>query len=228
MGLIEDIVLVVANYGPSLLNAMVLTLELTAIGFVIGFGLGILVSIGRLYAPAPLRVILATYVEVIRGTPMLVQLFFIYYVTPTLGVKFDPLTASVVAIGLNSAAYQAEYFRMAFTSVPREQWEAALSVGFSKWGALVNVIMPQALRLVIPALTNELIYLLKYSSIAYFVTVPELVYVSRIIGARTLLHVPIYVTTAVFYIALATVLFRFSRALEEKVAIPGLVVRGRI
>jgi polar amino acid transport system permease protein len=210
-----------------MLEAISLTLELTATGFTIGLALGLLTAIGRTYGPLPLRTVLAAYIEAIRGTPMLVQLFFVYYATPSLGIRLDPLTASIVAIGLNSAAYQAEYFRMAFGAIQRDQWDAALSIGLSKWGAIRSVVVPQAVRIVIPALTNEAIYLLKYSSIAYFVTVPELVYVSKVIGARTLLHIQIYTISAAFYIAAATLLLKLTRTVESKVAVPGLVVRGR-
>lgn len=228
MSFLEDILLLTRSYGLDLLNAVGLTLELTAVGFAIGLALGLLIAIGRTYGPLPVRAVLAAYIEIVRGTPMLVQLFFIYYATPSLGIMMDPLTASIVAIGLNSAAYQAEYFRMAFNTVQRGQWEAALSIGLSKWGAIRDVVLPQAVRIVIPALTNEAIYLLKYSSIAYFVTVPELVYVSKIIGARTLLYIQIYTISAAFYITVATLLLKLTKTVENRVAIPGLVIKGRI
>jgi len=228
MGFAEEIVYLVSTYGVSLFNAMLLTLEITSIGFTLGVLLGLPISLGRVYGPLPLKALLAAYIELIRGTPMIVQLFFIYYALPLVGIKLDAFTASIIAIGLNSAAYQAEYFRMAFGAVPREQWEAALSIGLSKWNTITNVIIPQGVRIAIPALTNELIYLLKYSSIAYFVTVPETVYVSKVIGAKTLLHIQIYTITAVFYIVVAVVLTKSAKKLEERVSIPGLVVKGRI
>lgn len=224
---LQDLYNLIASNSSTLVDAMVLTLEITFIGFTAGIALGLLISLGRRYGPLPLRIILASYIELIRGTPMLVQLFFIYYALPTVGVKLDAFSASILAIGLNSAAYQAEYFRMAYGAVPREQWEAALSIGLGKGGALVNVIIPQAVRIVMPALTNEAIYLLKYSSIAYFVTVPELVYVSKVIGARTLMYMEIYTFTAVFYIIVTIALFKASEILQSRIAIPGLVVRGR-
>ncbi|MEM4489903.1 MAG: amino acid ABC transporter permease [Desulfurococcaceae archaeon] len=227
MDFVEEILYLTSNYGPDLLNAMLLTIEITFIGFSIGLLLGLPISLGRVYGPLPLKVILATYIEFIRGTPMIVQLFFIYYALPIMGITLDAFTASIIAIGLNSAAYQAEYFRMAFGAIQREQWEAALSIGLSRLTVLTSVVLPQGMRIAIPALTNEIIYLLKYSSIAYFVTVPELVYVSKIIGARTLLHIQIYTVTAVFYISMSIILTKFAKIIEEKTAIPGLVLKGR-
>lgn len=228
MNFIEEISYLASTYGPDLLNAMLLTIEITTIGFSIGLLLGLPISLGRIYGPLPLKVILAMYTELIRGTPMVVQLFFIYYALPIAGVRLDAFTAGIIAVGLNSAAYQAEYFRMAFGAIQHEQWEAALSIGLSKHAALVNVVIPQGIRIAIPALTNEIIYLLKYSSIAYFVTVPELIYVSKIIGAKTLLHIQIYTITAIFYILMTIILTKSARIIEEKVTIPGLVLKGRL
>ncbi|MGB9826916.1 MAG: amino acid ABC transporter permease [Thermosphaera sp.] len=228
MGFIDEVAYLVSMYGSDLLNAMLLTLVIAFTGFTIGIILGLPASLGRIYGPKPLGAVIASYIELIRGTPMIVQLFLVYYALPIIGVKLDAFTSSIIAIGLNSAAYQAEYFRMAFGAVPREQWEAALSIGLSKWSALLNVIIPQGIRIVIPALTNESIYLLKYSSIAYFVTVPETVYVSKVIGAKTLLHIQIYSVTAVFYVLMTLILTTLARRLEEKISIPGLVVKGRV
>jgi polar amino acid transport system permease protein len=227
MDFIDSIYSLIVRYRADLLNATVLTLELTIASFTIGFVLGLLISVGRTYGHTLLKVPLATFIEIIRGTPMIVQLFYIYYVLPAFGVKLDALTASLVAIGLNSSAYQAEYFRMSFGAIQRGQWEAALSIGLSKWSAVFNIIIPQGLRIVIPALLNELIYLLKYSSVAYFVTVPELIYTSKIIGARTLLHLQIYTVVAVFYIVVSTLFTTIMSLVEKKSRIPGLVIRGR-
>lgn len=102
-----------------------------------------------------------------------------------------------------------------------------MSIGLSKWSAVFNIIIPQGLRIVIPALLNELIYLLKYNSVAYFVTVPELIYTSKIIGARTLLHLQIYTVVAVFYIVVSTLFTKIMSLVEKKSRILGLVIRGR-
>lgn len=225
MNFVEGLIEIIVKYRGELASSMLLTLQITALSFLIGLLLGLAISIGRTHGPFFVKAPLIMYIEVIRGTPMLVQLFFVYYALPIFGIRLDPYTASVLAIGLNSAAYQAEYFRMAFGAIPREQWEAALSIGLSRWSTLVNIIIPQGVRIAVPALTNEAIYLLKYSSIAYFVTVPELVYVSRVIGSRTLLYLQIYTISALFYIAVAFTLTKIASVIERRAAIPGLVVK---
>jgi polar amino acid transport system permease protein len=156
-----------------------------------------------------------------------VQLYLIYYAIPQVGIKLDALTASVIAFELNSAAYQAEYWRAALNSVPRTQWEAALSLGLSKWKALRKVIVPQAWRVVMPALTNELVYLLKYSSLAAFVTLPELVYTGSIIAAKTFMYVEVYSLIAVIYVIIAMAVSEGLGLVERRHHIPGLGTRVR-
>ena len=224
--MIAGIIEILSSYGHLLLYGLRNTLILTAVSFVIGFSLGSLIAVGRVYGPAWLRALLAAYVELIRGTPMLLQLFILYYALPDIGVKLSAMTAAILGMGLNSAAYQSEYIRASIKAVPSGQWEAALSIGMSKLQAILDIIMPISLRSALPALTNELVYLLKYSSIAYFLTVIELVYAGKIIGAETFMYVQVYTIIAIIYLAFSLLITRGMKLLEQKVMIPGLAVEA--
>jgi polar amino acid transport system permease protein len=215
------------RYIHLLLHGFETTLLLTAAGFTIGFLLGLLIALGRMYGPKPLRWLLIAYVELVRGTPMILQLFLLYYALPQVGVKLSALTAAILGMGLNSAAYQSEYMRASFSAVPSGQWEAALSLGMTRSQAIAYVVLPIGLRTVIPALTNELVYLLKYSSIAYFLAVVELVYAGKIIGSETFAYLEVYTLIAIIYFALSLLITRAMKRLEAKVMIPGLAVSAR-
>ncbi len=222
--MIGDIAYIVEEYWPLLLEGLKNTLIITAVSYAIGVILGLALALIRVYGPRPAAAAVTAYVEAIRGTPMLVQLFIIYYSLPAFGIVLDPLTAAIAAIGLNSGAYQAEYFRGAISAIPRGQWEAALSIGLRKWQAVRHVIIPQTWRVALPAMTNELIYLLKYSSIAYFVTVPELVFMGKYIGSKTYMYIQVYTIIAMIYVALALIASEGMARLEKKLSIPGISV----
>lgn len=222
--MIQELIRISANYGKDLVNAFVLTLQLTFLSFLFGIGGGLALSILRTVAPEPIKIKLRLLVELIRGTPMTVQLFFIYYALPVLGFKLDPFVAALIALGINSAVYQSEYLRSAINSIPRNQWEAALSLGFSRLSLMLNIVIPQAIRIALPALTNELIYLLKFSSIAYFITLPELVYVAKWIGSKTFAYIEIYTVVALLYVVAAFIISEIMNSISKKLSIPGLTI----
>jgi polar amino acid transport system permease protein len=213
---------VFAQFGPLFVSGFEMTLILAASGFVTGFLLGVPISLAETYGFKPARWLAVAYVELIRGTPMLVQLFILYYALPQVGINLDAFTAAALGLGINSAAYQAEYFRGAILSIPAGQMEAAISVGLKKRQAILGIILPQSLRLVIPAWTNEVVYLVQYSSVAYLVTVMELTAVAGYVGARTFQYVPIYAVVALIYLATTLAIVRVSRHFEGRFAIPGL------
>jgi len=159
---------------PALLRGTVVTLEITGISISIGFILGILLALGRIYGNKSIYIVATTYVEVIRGTPLLTQLFLLYFGLPSIGIMLSPFLAAIIGMGLNSGAYQAEYFRGAIQAVKSGQMMAARSVGMNKFKAVRYIILPQMLRIVIPSWSNELIYLVKYSSLAYMIQAPVL------------------------------------------------------
>jgi polar amino acid transport system permease protein len=220
-----NVVSVLVDYWPLLLQGLKVTLLLAASGFVIGFVIGLPTSLAEVFGPGPLKWLATGYVEVIRGTPMLVQLFIIYFALPQVGVRFDAVTSAIIGMGINSGAYQAEYFRGAIRSVPAGQMDAALSLGMRRLQAMVHVVLTQALRLAIPAWTNEAVYLLQYSSIAFLVTVVELTAAGELIAVRTFQFVEIFAVVGLIYLAMTVAIVRFSRTIEGRVEIPGVSSR---
>lgn len=207
---------------PSLLKATTVTLELTGISIAIGLILGILLALGRLYGNKPIYAIATTYVEFIRGTPLLVQLFIFYFGLPSIGINISPFFSALAAFSLNSGAYQAEYFRGAIQSIKGGQMLAARSIGMSRFKGIVFIVIPQALRLVIPSWSNELIYLVKYSSLAYMVQVPELMARGKIIASRNFRTFEVFLVVAFIYLVVVLILSKVLDLVEEKVKIPGL------
>lgn len=208
--------------GPRLLDGTAVTLELTAICITSGFIIGLAVSLGRVYGNKLVYGITTTFVEMVRGTPLLVQLFIIYYGLPDVGILLNPLLAAGIALGINTSAYQAEYFRGAIQSVSSGQMTAARSIGMSRIGAIKSVILPQALRLAIPSWSNELIYMLKYTSLAFTVGAPELMAKAKIIAARNFRYLEVFIIVAFIYIIIVTGFTKVLDVVEEKVKIPGL------
>ncbi len=213
---------ILSKYHTLFLTGLRNTLTLTATAFSIGFVLGVIIAVLREFGPRPLRPLLAAYVEIIRGTPMLLQLFIIYYALPSLGIVLPPLLAAILGMGLNSAAYQSEYYRAAIRAIPRGQYEAALSLGMTKWQMISSLVIPVMIRIAFPSMVNEMVYLLKYSSIAYFLTVIELTYAAKIIGSETFAYLEVYTIIAIVYFALSMAIVRICKFIERKTSIPGL------
>ncbi len=207
---------------PALLGGTGVTVELTAICIAAGFVLGWALALGRIYGGRFVYAVCTGYVEFVRGTPLLVQLFFLYYGLPDVGVVLPPLLAAGIAMGLNTAAYQAEYFRGAIRSIPRGQVEAAYALGMSRFQAFRHIVLPQAMRIVIPAWSNELIYMLKYSSLAFVVGVPELMGRANLIAARNFRYFELYLIVAGIYIALVWTLAGIISLFERRFKVPGL------
>ncbi len=220
-----------ASILPRLLDATVTTLELTAASIVLGLLVGILLALGRVYGARPVRWLTNGYIQFFRGTPLLVQLLIVYYGLPPylamVNIRLTPLVAAVIGLGLNSAAYQAEYFRGAIQAVRSGQMMAARSIGMSRAKAIIYVVLPQALRLVIPSWSNELIYSIKYSSLAYFITLPELTFVGKKVALNTARTFEAYLVVAAIYLVIVIVVSRLLTVLENRVRVPGLgVSRG--
>jgi polar amino acid transport system permease protein len=213
---------------PQLARGLVVTLEITATCILIGIFLGLVLAIGRVYGRHVFRWLSSAYVQFFRGTPLLVQLLMIYYGLPTWGVRLSPFLAGILALGLNTSAYQAEYFRGAIQAVKGGQMMAARSLGMTLPQALRYVILPQALRLVIPPWSNELILMLKYSSIVYMVTVMDLMGVGKTIGASTFRYFEVFTIVAMIYLAVVLLVSWLLRLLERRVRVPGLGAAGRL
>jgi polar amino acid transport system permease protein len=207
---------------PKLLEGTVVTVELTIIAIIIGIFIGIPVAMGRVYGNKPIYAICTFFVEIIRGTPLLTQLFILYFGLPSVGIMLSPFTAAMIGLGINSAAYQAEYFRGAIQSVKREQLIAAYSIGMNQMQAIRHIVLPQMFRLVIPSWSNELIYLLKYSSMAYMIQAPEIMSQGRSIASRNFRTFEVFIIVALIYFVLVSILSKILDMAENKFRIPGL------
>ena len=207
---------------PALVGGLRFTLELWALTLVFGGVLGILIAVARVYGRSPIYYASTIYVEIIRGTPLLVQLFILYYGLPQLGIVLPGFIAAVIAFSINTAAYQAEYFRGAIQSVRGGQMEAAEALGMTKVQIIRRIVLPQAMHMVIHPWSNEAIVMLKATSLAFMVTVPELMFVGRIIAARTYRNLEVFITVAVLYIIVVLFFTQFLDWVEKKTVIPGL------
>lgn len=220
--------------GPQLAAGAFVTVYLTILSMLFGLAIAVPLSVARVYGGRFLQGISLAYTELIRGTPLLAQLFFLYFGLPIAGFLsgFEsvgqggvPQAAAFVAVlgfTINSSAYQAEYIRSALQSVDPGQLTAARAVGLSKSQGIRHVVLPQGLRYAIPGWTNEFIYLIKYSSLASFIAVPELFRRARDVGSDTFEFTDIYLVVAVFYLALVLTTSLAMSRLETTVAIPGL------
>jgi cystine transport system permease protein len=188
------------------------TLAFAVAAMVGGLVLGFPVAILRLAPWAPLRWPAALYVSVFRGTPLLVQLFVIYYGLPGIGIEFTPVTAGILALSLNAGAYLSESLRGAILGIGRGQWNAGFSLGLTYPQTLGLVILPQALRTAVPAMSNTLISLIKDTALVSVITVTELMLVTKELISVTFRPLPLYVAAAVVYWLLSL----FFEALQRR------------
>ncbi len=152
---------------------------------------------------------------------MIVQLFLIYYGLPDMGILLDRLPAAIIALGINSSAYQAEYFRGAILSIDEGQGLAAQALGMTKQQAIVNIILPQALRLVLPPWSNEVIYMVKYTSVAFLIAVPELMARGKMLISKTFKPLETLFWVGVIYVIVLSIIAKIVDMVERKLAIPG-------
>ena len=214
--------LIARNLWPLAKAAITVTIPLTVISFVIGLVIALVVALGRLSKNVVLSNISRFYISIIRGTPLLVQLFIIFYALPQAGIKLEPFPAAVIAFSLNVGGYAAEIIRSAIQSIPKGQWEAAETIGFNYVGALRRIILPQATRVAVPPLSNTLISLVKDTSLASTILVTELLRAAQVVAAPTFQFFALYGTAAVYYWIICLVLSfgqnRLERRLERYVA----------
>ena len=202
-----------------LLEALVTgTIPLTFITFVLGLALALVLALARISKIWPLRWIAAIYISLFRGTPLLVQLFLIFYGLPAIGILFDPWTSAIIGFSLNVAAYAAESIRGAILSVPKAQWEAASTVGLTHTQTLFRIILPQAARVAIPPLSNTLISLVKDTSLASTVLVTEIFRKAQEIAAPTFEFFTLYGLAAVYYWVVSQILTVLQQLLEKKLS----------
>ncbi|WP_209298791.1 amino acid ABC transporter permease [Aeromonas jandaei] len=206
----------VDSFWPLLSAGLIFTVPLTLITFVLGILLGLLVALARLYGPTPLVALVRFYVWLIRGTPLLVQLFLIFYGLPSAGIVLDAFTAAVIGFTLNIGAYSSEIIRATLAAIPKGQWEAAYSIGMNWPQVMWRVILPQAARIAVPPLSNTFISLVKDTSLAAAVTVPELFQAAQRLASVTYEPLILYSETALIYLMFSSVLSTLQDRLERK------------
>jgi cystine transport system permease protein len=218
----EDLSLVLTSLGPIVLGAIGGTIPLALVSFALGLVIAVAVALMRLSKIRVVSALARFYVSVIRGTPLLVQLFVIFYGLPSIGLLVDPWPSAIAAFSLNVGGYGAEIVRAAILSVPKGQWEAAHVIGMSNRVALRRIILPQAARVSVPPLSNTFISLVKDTSLASLILVTELFRQTQEIAAFSGEFMILYLEAAVVYwvvcLALSAVQNRLEKRLDRYVA----------
>ena len=208
--------ILIDSFPNILINGLTVTLPLTIISFVLALVIALITALVQTAKIPVLRQLARFYVWVIRGTPVLVQLFVVFYGLPSLGVLIDPFPAAVACFAINEGAYCAETMRGALESVPQGQLEAGYCVGMTWWQIMRRIVLPQALRTAVPALSNSLIGMIKDTSLASNITVAELFMAGQRVAARTYIFLPIYCEVAVVYLLFCTVVTKLQSLLERQ------------
>lgn len=201
---------------PTLLAATPVTLGFALGAMLLGLPLGLLVALARLSPFAALRGLSSLFVSFMRGTPLLVQIFVIYYGLPSLGITLNPVMGGVIALTLNAAAYLSETIRAAILSIPKGQWEAATSLGLTSGQTMRLIVLPQATRVALPSLSNTLIGLVKDTSLVSVITVVELLRSAQLVIARTFEPFGPYLAAALIYWLISSLLELVQKALERR------------
>ncbi|MDF2548208.1 MAG: cysteine transporter permease [Anaerosolibacter sp.] len=202
------------SFIPLLQAGLVFTVPLALVSFVLGLGLALLTALARISGIKVLEAIARFYVWIVRGTPLMVQLFIIFYGLPKAGIIIDAWPAAVIGFTLNVGAYASETIRAAIQSIPRGQWEAAYSVGMSYPQVLRRIVLPQAARVSVPPLANSFISLVKDTSLAASITLTEMFQIGQRITAATYEPLWVYIEVAFIYLMICTVLSRLQNYLE--------------
>ncbi len=205
-----------ARFLPSLLTSAGMTVLLSVASFPLAVLLGLVIAIGRLHAPRPIAMVLGAYVELIRGTPLMFQLFVLFYLLPELGLVLPALAAGIAGLAINYSAYEAEIYRAGLQAIPDGQMEAALSLGMSRRLALGRVIVPQAVRIVIPPVTNDFIALFKDTSVCSVITLTELTKQYSILANTYGGVIEFGLAAALLYMVMSLPLSWFSRWFEAR------------
>ncbi|MGI3903932.1 MAG: amino acid ABC transporter permease [Janthinobacterium lividum] len=215
-----------SSFGPLLWAGLVFTVPLTLLSFALGLSLGSVVALIRLFGPRPLIPVVRFYVWIIRGTPLLVQLFLIFYGLPSIGIVLDALPAALIGFTLSVGAYTSEIVRAVIEAVPRGQWEASASIGMTGAQTLRRTILPQAARIAVPPLSNTFISLVKDTSLAAAITVPEMFQAAQRLVSTTYEPLILYVEVALLYLMFSSVLSSLQSWLEHRQSMSGGFARA--
>jgi His/Glu/Gln/Arg/opine family amino acid ABC transporter permease subunit len=188
----------VENLGP-LLAGLLITIELTFVVIILSLGFALLVALGGMSRWPLLRWPIKAYIEIMRGTPLLLQLIYIYYVLPEVGIRLNAFVAGVVGLSLNYSAYISEVYRGGILAVPKGQHDAAAALGMTRVLAMRRIVLPQAIRIVIPTLGNYFISLFKDTALCSVVSIQEVVFTAQILAARNFQYFTLYTVVAAMY-----------------------------
>ena len=206
--------------APVMLTGAGYTLLFAIASMVGGLALGFPTAVMRMSSWAVVRWPAALYVSVMRGTPLLVQIFVIYYGLPSVGIEFTPVTAGVLALSLNAGAYLSESLRGAIDSISVGQWRASFSLGLGYWQTLSHIVLPQALRIAVPSMSNTLISLIKDTSLVSVIAVTELMLATKELISTTFQPFPLYLAEAGVYWVLSSSFEQVQRWMEKRLAFP--------
>ncbi len=205
----------VENLGP-LLAGLLITIELTFVVIVLSLGFALLVALGGMSRWRLLRWVIKAYIELIRGTPLLLQLIYIYYVLPEIGIRLDAFTAGVIGLTLNYSAYISEVYRGGILAVPKGQHDAAAALGMTRALAMRRIVLPQAIRIVIPTLGNYFISLFKDTALCSVVSIQEVVFTAQIVAARNFQYFTLYTVVGAMYFLVSFPAARLVGWLERR------------
>jgi polar amino acid transport system substrate-binding protein len=212
----EKAPVVVAKFLPTLLKGALVTICISVLSMMLAIVLGLVLAVMRLYGNIWLQRISTAYIEVYRGTPLLIQLYVLYYGLPSVGIAMSAFAAAILGLGMNYAAYEAEIYRAGIQSIPRGQTEAALSLGMSRRLTLRRIILPQAFRIAIPPMTNDFIALFKDSSLVSVIAITELTKSYGILAAASMDFFKLGIITALLYFGMSYPLSLYARKLEKR------------
>lgn len=216
-----DAAFLTSDLLPALNKGMLMSIALIVPSAVLGFLGGVVLGVVRVYGGATARWLGDGFVAVFRGVPLAVQLMMIYYALPRLGLSFEPYGAAVTSFTLCSAAYHSEYIRGALLSIRQGQLKAAQALGMNAMQAIFWIIIPQAARRALPGCGNEIIYLIKYSSLAYLVTCMELMGEGKVVASITFRFTEVFLAVGAYYLAMVTAATWLLHWLEKRFHIPG-------
>lgn len=207
------------NSLPYVLKGLGYTLGISVTSMVLGMLLGFLLAVMRISSIKLVDILARIYISFMRGTPLLVLLFILYFGFPFIGIQFSAVNAAIIGFSLSSSAYIAEILRSALNSVDKGQWEAAYALGL-KWSVVMRkIIVPQAMRIAVPPLSNVLLDLIKGTALAAMITVPEIFQQAKIVGGREFDYMTMYILVALVYWAICSLFALFQHYLERKMAV---------
>lgn len=206
---------------PALNRGLVTSIQLIIPSATLGLLFGILLGTIRVFASPWVRKLADLYTAIFRGVPLVVQLMIIYFGLPNVGIYFEPFAAAVLGFVLCSAAYNSEYVRGALLSIRQGQLKAAQALGFSKFQTVLWIVIPQAVRRALPGCGNEVIYLIKYSSLAYVITCIELTGEAKVLASRSFHFTEVFLVVGAYYLALVSLATWVLQRLEKRFTIPG-------